>query len=232
MFDAQKLLGQVLREAAGGGLGGGKRRKRGTRSLTGLPSGLQAKLGVGLLGLAIAAYEHFKQATPASAQTGPNPPPAPMPLAGGYPASPAPAMPPPPPPGRPDLAAPQAAGQADQLRSLHLLRAMITAANADGQVDTAERALLLQHARDAGFAGEDLDALDREIRNPLSLEQLIAQTPSGLNEEVYVAALIAIDADHPDEHQFLEALSAGLRLGAEDRARIRTQLGIIDPPSP
>lgn len=231
MFDAQKLLGQVLREAAGGGLGGGKRRKRGSRTLTGLPSGLQAKLGVGLLGLAIAAYEHFKQATPAD-RTGPNPPPAPMPLAGGLPTSQAAAVPPPPPPGRPDRDAPTAAGQADQLRSLHLLRAMITAANADGQVDTAERALLLQHARDAGFAGEDLDALDREIRNPLSLEQLIAQTPSGLNDEVYVAALIAIDADHPAEHRFLETLSSGLRLGIEDRARIRAQLGIIDPPSP
>ena len=57
MFDAQRLFGQVLREAAGGGLGGAKRRKRGSRSLTGLPSGLEAKVGVGLLGLAIAARE-------------------------------------------------------------------------------------------------------------------------------------------------------------------------------
>lgn len=204
MFDAQKLLGQVLREAAGGGLGGAKRRKRGSRSLTGLPSGLEAKVGVGLLGLAIAAYEHFRQA---------------------------PSAPPPPPPGRPDPAAPQAAGQTDQLRSLHLLRAMVSAANADGHVDATERSQLMQHARDAGLAGEDLDALDREIRNPLSLEQLIAQTPSGLNEEVYVAALIAIDADNPNEHRFLEALCAGLNLSADAQTRIRRQLG-INPPSP
>ena len=232
MFDAQKLLGQLLREAAGGGLGGGKRRKHRSGSLTGLPSGLEAKVGMGLLGVAIAAYEHFKQAPTATVQAGAMPPTAPMPLSSGLPTSALPAMPPPPPPGRPDRTAPPPAGQGDQLRSLHLLRAMITAANADGQVDAAERSLLIQHARDAGFAGEDLDALDREIRNPLSLEQLIAQTPSGLNEEVYVAALIAIDADHPNEHQFLEALSAGLRLDAEDRARVRAQLGIIDAPSP
>lgn len=231
MFDAQKLLGQVLREAAGGGLGGGKRRKRRSGSLTGLPSGLEAKVGVGLLGLAIAAYEHFKQAPPAAVQTGANPPPAPAPLASGLSASGAPAMPPPPPPGRPDLAAPQIAGQGDQLRSLHLLRAMVTAANADGHVDATERALLMQHAREAGFAGEDLDALDREIRNPLSLQQLIAQTPSGLNEEVYVAALIAIDADNPNEDQFLEALCTGLKLDADAQARVRRQLG-IESPSP
>lgn len=229
MFDAQKLLGQVLREAAGGGLGGGKRRKRRSGSLTGLPSGLEAKVGVGLLGLAIAAYEHFKQAQPATVQTGANPPPSPMPLASGSPASAAPHMPPPPPPGRPQPA--QVTGQADQLRSLHLLRAMITAANADGHVDATERALLLQHAREAGLAGEDLDALDREIRNPLSLQQLVAQTPSGLNEEVYVAALIAIDADNPNEDQFLEALCAGLKLDADAQARVRRQLG-IETPSP
>ena len=231
MFDAQKLLGQLLREAAGGGLGGTKRRKRGSRSLTGLPSGLEAKVGVGLLGLAIAAYEHYKQAPTATVQTGAIPAPAPIPLASDMLAPTAPAMPPPPPPGRPDPIAPATAGQADQLRSLHLLRAMVTAANADGNVDAAERALLMQHARDAGFASEDLDGLDREIRNPLSLEQLIVQTPSGLNEEVYVAAMIAIDADNPNEHQFLEALSAGLKLDADAQARVRLQLG-IDASSP
>lgn len=229
MFDAQKLLGQVLREAAGGGLGGSKHRKRRSGSLTGLPSGLEAKVGVGLLGLAIAAYEHFKQSSPAAVQTGANPPPAPSPLASGLPASAGPSMPPPPPPGRPDPSAPPPAGQGDQLRSLHLLRAMVSAANADGHVDATERAQLMQHARDAGLAGEDLDALDREIRNPLSLEQLVAQTPSGLNEEVYVAALIAIDADNPNEHQFLAALCAGLKLDAEAQARIRRQLGIASP---
>ena len=231
MFDAQKLLGQLLREAAGGGLGGTPRRKRGSRSLTGLPSGLEAKVGVGLLGLAIAAYEHYRQAPTATVQAGAIPAPAPIPLASDVLVSTAPAMPPPPPPGRPDPAAPPTAAQADQLRSLHLLRAMVTAATADGNVDASERALLMQHARDAGFAGEDLDGLDREIRNPLSLEQLIVQTPSGLNEEVYVAAMIAIDADNPNEHQFLEALSAGLKLDADARARVRLQLG-IDAPSP
>ena len=106
---------------------------------------------------------------------------------------------------------------------------MVSAANADGHVDATERAQLMQHARDAGLAGEDLDALDREIRNPLSLEQLVAQTPSGLNEEVYVAALIAIDADNPNEHQFLTALCAGLKLDAEAQARIGRQLGIASP---
>ncbi len=103
---------------------------------------------------------------------------------------------------------------------------MIAAAHADGRVDDGERAQLMDHAREAGVAGEDLDALDREIRNPLSLEQLVLQTPAGLNEEVYVAALIAIDIDDAREHQFMETLAAGLNLDAPTRARIGAQLGI------
>ena len=223
MFDAQKLLGQVLREAAGGGLGGSRRQKRRSGSLTGLPGGLEAKVGMGLLGLAIAAYEHFRQPAPASGQTPANVSPLAAPTTG------APAMPPPPPPGRPASPLPDNQGDRDQLRSLHLLRAMIAAAHADGRVDDAERAQLMDHAREAGVAGEDLDALDREIRNPLSLEQLVLQTPAVLNEEVYVAALIAIDIDDAREHQFMETLAAGLNLDETTRARIGAQLGI--PPA-
>lgn len=225
MFDAQKLLGQVLREAAGGGLGGSRRGKRRSASLTGLPRGLEAKVGMGLLGLAIAAYEHFRQSAPAPDQTVANVSPLPLAVA----ASSGPATPPPPPPGRPAQAISDPPGQGDQLRSLHLLRAMIGAANADGRIDDGERAQLMEHARDAGLASEDLSALDREIRNPVSLEQLVLQTPAGLGEEVYVAALIAIDIDDAREHQFMDALSAGLGLDPQTRARLDAQCGIQPP---
>ena len=226
MFDAQKLLGQVLREAAGGGLGGSRRRNQRSGSLTGLPSGLEAKVGMGLLGLAIAAYEHFRQPAAASGQ-------APVQAATAAPlaayGADAPSSPPPPPPGRPATAMPDSQGDRDQLRSLHLLRAMIAAAHADGRVDDGERSRVLAHAREAGVAGEDLDALDREIRNPLSLEQVVLQTPSGLNEETYVAALIAIDIDSASEHQFIDTLAVGLKLDGTARERISAQLGMQPP---
>ena len=231
MFDAQKLLGQLLREAAGGGLGG-SRRHRGRGSLTGLPRGLEAKVGMGLLGLAIAAFEHFRQSSAASAQApahappypgmngGPGQAPQPMTASSGLPATP-----PPPPPGRP-VPEPQAAGEGEQLRSLHLLRAMIAAAHADGLIDEGERTSLLTHARESGLGDEDLAALEREMRTPLSTEQLILQTPTELREETYIAALVAIDADHPDEDAFLASLCAGLQLDAAAQSRIKHQLGL------
>jgi hypothetical protein len=228
MFDAQKLLGQMMREAAGGSFGGGKRRKRGSGSFTGLPSGMEAKLGMGLLGLAIAAYEHVKQ--PGGAQTlmgGVAPPPSPTGHAGAVPPPPPSVRPPPPPPRNPGagLSAPPGAvvGAAAQDQSLHLLRAMIAAANADGVIDATERDAVLARAREAGLDAEDLAALEAEIARPLALHQLVAQTPDALREQVYVAALIAIDPDHPDEHAFLQLLGAGLRLGDAERAALASR---------
>lgn len=224
MFDAQKLLGQLVREAAGGGLGGGKRRKRSGGSFTGLPRGMEAKLGMGLLGLAIAAYEHVKQPTGAQPlMGGATPPPVPTGAASAVPPPPPAASPPPPPPrarpvGQGSGPAPASASTQDQ--ALHLLRAMIAAANADGVIDATERAAVLDRARDAGLGAEELAALEAEIGRPLALHQLVAQTPEALREQVYVAALIAIHPDHPDEHAFLQLLGAGLRLGEAERAEL------------
>ena len=55
MFDVEKLLGQML----SGGMGGGKRERR-SASTFGLPGVSKAQLGVGAIGIAIAAWEHYK----------------------------------------------------------------------------------------------------------------------------------------------------------------------------
>ena len=204
MFDAQRLLGQVLKDA----MGGGRRHKR--RSLSGLPRGMEAQLGMGLLGLAIAAVEHFRApgssavATPAS-----SPPPAPG------------AMPPPPPPGRPKVA-PAFPQQAEHL---HLLRIMIAAMHADGAVDAEERRRLLERAAAAGLQGEDLVALEAELWQPRPLADLLRDT----REQAWIAGLVAIDADEAREHAFLAQLAEGLRLDAAQQARIRENLGL--PPT-
>lgn len=203
MFDAQTLLGHVLRDAMGGGLGGTRRRNR-RSSLTGLPRGLESKIGMGLIGLAVAAFEHFRQQQSGTTASGSATPPP---------------MPPPPPP------APDDTGNA---QALHVLRAMIAAANADGLIDAQERQGIVDRARDAGLAAAEVAALDAEFRAPLTLEQLIAQTPEGLREEVYIAALIGMNADTEAEHRFLDRLTAGLRLDAAAQQRIREQLGLAE----
>lgn len=218
MFDAEKLLGQMMGDAFSGSLGGKKRKhKRQSSGLSGLlggvSTGTKAKIGVGLLGLAYAAYEHYKQpGNPASAA--PGAPPPPLPSATLTTAS---AMPPPPPPAK-------AAVTHDT--ALHLIRAMITAADVDGLIDAEERESILGRARDAGLDAESLQALDVEIRAPLNLKQLVARTPADLRDDTYAAALIAITADTPEEREFLDQLSGALNLDPAARQDIHKQLGM------
>jgi uncharacterized membrane protein YebE (DUF533 family) len=228
MFDAQRLLGQVLKDA----LGGGRRHKR-RSSFTGLPRGMETQLGMGLLGVAIAAFEHFREpgsvaGTPVAGRPGA----APQGLSGSAgaatasatPPPPPAGMPPPPPPGRPAPAV-----LADNDQHLHLLRIMIAAMHADGAVDADERRRLLERAAAAGLQGEDLRALEDEIWHPRPLDQLLRDTPADLREQAWIAGLVAIDADEAREHAFLAQLADGLQLDAAQQSRIRENLGI--PPN-
>ena len=110
--------------------------------------------------------------------------------------------------------------------ALHLIRAMITAADADGLIDAQERESILSRAREAGFDAESLNALEVEITAPMSLKQLVVRTPEHLRDETYAAALIAITADSPEERNFLDQLAAGLKLETQARQEIHQQLGL------
>jgi uncharacterized membrane protein YebE (DUF533 family) len=210
MFDANRLLGQLLGEAVGGSFGGRKRKK--SRGLGALGLG-KAQVGIGLLGVAYAAYEHYTstQGRPASAA----PAAAPMPVAAPV------AMPPPPPPGRPAATSP-----VDDDRALHLLRAMIAAAHADGGIDDTERAALLERARSAGLDAGDVSTLDVEMRAPMTLAQVAARTPDGLKEETWVAAFVAAMPDTEEEQRFLAGLGDALGFDAAARLRIAQKHGL------
>lgn len=225
MFNPEQLLGQLMGDAMSGRLGGGKRKHKRSSGLGGLlggsssgglmggmSGGTKAKLGLGLLGIAVAAFQHYqKPSAPPPAMGGAMPPPPP-------PAGASAAMPPPPPAAAPSPARVE--------HAMHLLRAMITAAHADGLIDADEREAILGRAREAGVDAESLEALDAEIRAPLTLEQLAVRTPANLRAEVYAAALIAITADTAEERAFLDRLAAQLSLDAAARADIHSQLGI------
>jgi uncharacterized membrane protein YebE (DUF533 family) len=225
MFNPEALLGQLMGDALSGQLGGRKRKKHRSSGLGsllggssgGMSGGTKAKLGLGLLGIAVAAYQHYQQQP--GTGTAPNP------LAGA-----GAAVPPPPPPGA--MASPPppppatAPNPARTEQAMHLLRAMITAAHADGLIDAEEREAILGRAREAGLDADSLQALDAEIRAPFTVEQLVARTPANLRAEVYAAALIAITADTEAERSFLDRLAAQLSLDAAARRDIHAQLGL------
>lgn len=222
MLDVEKLLGQMVTSAIGG------KRRRASTSSFGIPGVNKASLGMGAIGLAIAAFEHFRStpgASQAMAATPLNAPP-----------------PPPPPPGAPEfpnVSAPgplapaiPAAAQAEaddgqrQADAVHLVRTMIAAANADGSIDTEERARILQHAMEAGFDPPTQQMLMAELRKPAALVEIVSQTPAALRLETYAAALLAIVVDTEIEHAWIEHLAQALNLSPEEREAVHSQLGV------
>ena len=204
MFNAERLLGQLMGQAMGGQLGGRKKKRRGG---LGLPSGGQMAVGLGVLGVAMAAYEHYSQKSAA---------PAPQPMAGAGMGA---AVPPPAPPAAADTAL-----RTEQ--AMHLLRSMITAAHADGLMDADERASILDRAREAGLDADELQMLDAEMRAPFTLDQLVVRTPAKLRQETYAAALVAITADTDEERAFLDRLGAALELNQDTRRDLHARLGL------
>lgn len=237
MFDVEKLLGQML----AGGMGGGKKHKSRSSSF-GIPGVSKAQLGVGAIGLAIAAWDHYKsrqgQAAPAMGGG--------MPAMGsGMPAALPPIAPPPPPPPPPgamplpaalpsaptpvaaaQVAAPASADSQRAADATHLIRAMIAAAHADGLIDAEERAQILERALEAGLDAATREFLKAELRQPASLEQIVAATAPHLKLETYAAAIVAISVDTEAERAWLDRLATALGLDGAAREAVHRQLGV------
>lgn len=215
MFDPERLLGQMLGSALGGTMRGSKRGRRGAGVLG---AAGKAQIGIGLLGVAIAAWEHYRQqpatgAAPAHASgSTPPPPPVQTPTA----------MPPPPPLAAPTRAMPLLDER--QQNVVLLIRTMIAAANADGHIDAAERELILQRAGDGGLDRETLDFLQGELARPQSLEQLIGIARPELAAETYAAAALVIDSANDAERLWLERLARAVELDPATRAEVDARL--------
>ncbi len=109
-------------------------------------------------------------------------------------------------------------------QALILVRAMIDAAKADGQVDAQEQEKIIQ-----GFGSdvseEELAFLREEMARPLDVNDLVRQVPRGMEKQVYLMSLTAIDLDTNPEAQYLHQLAQGLGLDAATVNAIHDQAG-------
>ncbi|SPJ22857.1 DUF533 domain-containing protein [Palleronia abyssalis] len=94
-----------------------------------------------------------------------------------------------------------------------MVRAMIQAARADGEIDADERGAILEIVGDAD--PEDMAFLERQLEEPVDAETLARDTPEGHGIEVYTAAVLAIEPDNRAEAEFLDTLARGLGLGQQ-----------------
>lgn len=110
-------------------------------------------------------------------------------------------------------------GPAADARTDILLKAMVAAAKADGDVNDAEMALIEAH--DAS----SLDALKLALYHPADPVEIarLADTPQ-IAAEIYAVSCRVADGLNPKERDYLDALAMAMRLDPDVAARIETDV--------
>lgn len=129
--------------------------------------------------------------------------------------------------GRPAAAPVPATAEDLQCTATLVLRAMIEAAKADGNVDSGEMQRILRQLESAGADAEARHWVLEQLAAPADLAGLAAEVASPEQAiQVYAGALMAIEVDTPAERAFLEQLVTTLNLPAEAVAHVRQSLGV------
>lgn len=201
MANLQRILGTLMST----GMGGRSRRgpsfgkaAMGGGMLGGLSGGSMLKgAGLAMLGkLAYDAYQQYQSQGAAEAQ------------------------------GREATAFEGADAGVEDRKALLLIRAMIAAANADGQIDPAERRQIANKLQEAGTDAEDRAFVEREMESPVALDELLRQVEGEEGaEQFYLASELAINADTDAERSYLRYIAARLRI-PEDRVQELNRLAV------
>jgi uncharacterized membrane protein YebE (DUF533 family) len=202
MFDAKRLLDQLIGSGAAGGFAGGLAggalanvlAGKKTKKLAG--SALKAG-GLALVGgLAYKAWQSYQQGTRQSAVA---------PQARGFE---------PPPADGAFLPRENDVSAANEL-SMMLARAMIAAAKADGQIDTQESQTILNQINGLDLPAEDKAFLFEEYSRPLDIVGLTRDVDSPEHAaEVYAASVLMLDQPSASERIYLDTLGRSLGLDA------------------
>lgn len=198
MFDAKRLLDQLVGSGAAGGLAGGLAGGALASVLAGKKGRKVAGSALKLGGLALVgglaykawqSYQHNAGQAPAAAG-GLQPPPA----------------------GSAFMPAPGDSAGANSL-SVLLARAMISAAKADGQIDAGESQAILNQINGLDLPAEDKAFLFEEYGRPLDIAALARDVDSPEHAaEVYAASALMVDPPSPPEKIYLDALAGALGL--------------------
>lgn len=124
---------------------------------------------------------------------------------------------------------PQNAAEQQELQNsaLLILKGMINAAKADGEIDGAEMQRIMGKVNKDGISNEERAFLESEIRKPLDLQGLVndVKTPE-LAVQVYAASLLAIEVDTDAERDYLRQLGQGLGLDQQTLNNVHELLGV------
>lgn len=104
-----------------------------------------------------------------------------------------------------------------------LLQAMIAAAKSDGTVDESEQQRILGKMGEVSAVEEQF--LRDEMATSFDMGAFIRTVPAGMEQQVYLMSLIAIDLDSQAEARYLDQLRRGLNITEQQCNAIHQKLG-------
>lgn len=105
-----------------------------------------------------------------------------------------------------------------------MLRAMISAAKSDGEIDAEEQRKITEHLGDVST--EELELVRQIMKEPQDLPGLISSVPAGMEQQVYLMSLLAINLDSKAEAQYLDQFAKGLNINEQQSNEIHAKLGV------
>ncbi len=108
-----------------------------------------------------------------------------------------------------------------------LVAAMISAAKADGSVDTTEMQKILGRVGQDSVTDDEKQFVLDQMAAPIDIDGLAAQAKSPAQAaEIYAASILAIDADTDAEKAYLNQLASALRLDAATIGQLHQMTGV------
>ena len=104
-----------------------------------------------------------------------------------------------------------------------MLRAMINAAKSDGNISEDEQRKITEHLGDV--SREEAEFVRKEINAPLDTKGFIQSVPRGMEQQVYLMSLMAIDLDSNEEAHYLDQLAKGLNISKDVCNQIHEKVG-------
>jgi len=105
-----------------------------------------------------------------------------------------------------------------------MIRAMIQAAKADGEIDAEERAKIMEHLGD--LSEEERQFVEDEMNAPVDPAALASDTSHAMRAQVYATAAMSVRVDNAAETTYLKNLASALGLDGSTVARIHSTMGL------
>jgi uncharacterized membrane protein YebE (DUF533 family) len=115
-------------------------------------------------------------------------------------------------------------GDAMQQQAKLMIRAMIQAAKADGDIDPQEQAAILERLGEV--SDEERAFVQAELQSPVDIAGLVRDAGNANREQIYSTSVSAIRIDNPAEAHYLRNLAAGLGLSDAQRDAIHARMGV------